>query len=100
MLYLHDYNLKESDIKYISSDKLNEFATHIKNFTSTYRKYIRINSEKEIRILDTLDNFADMIFQRKYKELFDDDVVIDYSDENYREKILNSLDLDNDEIPF
>lgn len=97
MLYIPNNNeISEKDVVKVSSISLTDLAYNIKSFTKVYRSYIRLTKEEDTRILDTLDEFADMLLKKRYSDLFDDRVIID--------KELTDRDLieilRDDELPF
>lgn len=74
-MILMDFNKKkiyEKDIQY--------YAHSLKDFVKVYRDHIYIDNDKDFHYLEILDNFADLLLQKRYSELFDDDVEIIYED--------------------
>lgn len=65
--------IKAEDIKY--------FTQQLKKFVDTYFNDIFIFNSDDLRTLDVLDKIADALIQKRYDEIFERNVDIDYGDD-------------------
>ena len=75
MLFIED---KES-IKIFNRD-IQELGNDLLKFVDTYRKYVYIHKEEDFKILDMFEQIGILIKQRRYSELFPDNVEIIYDE--------------------
>jgi hypothetical protein len=75
MLFIED---KES-IKIFNRD-VQELGNDLLKFVDTYRKYVYIHKEEDFKILDMFEQIGILIKQRRYSELFPDNVEIIYDE--------------------
>lgn len=62
--------INESDIQY--------FAKKLKMFVKYYYDHIYIEDDSVFEKLHVLDNIAEILLNKQYSEVFDDNIVIEY----------------------
>ena len=75
MLIIND---KES-IKIFNRD-VQELGNDLLKFVEVYRKYVYIHKDEDFKVLDMFEQIGMMIKQRRYSELFPENVEIIYDE--------------------
>lgn len=74
-LYIPEKNKEVIHIK-----DIDEFAHALKEYVDTYYNNIFIQNEKELERLDRLNSIADALLQRRFMDVFEPFVEVDYGD--------------------
>lgn len=72
-----------NDIPPVQDESLQELSDDLQTFVNVYRKYLLIpeNDKRSEQILHNLEVISNMLRQKRYSELFDNNVKIEYSEE-------------------
>lgn len=65
----------------IKAEDITYFTQQLKKFVDTYFNDIFIFNSDDLRTLDVLDKIADALIQKRYDEIFERNVDIDYGDD-------------------
>lgn len=74
-IYVHP-NKKDRTV--INIKEIDELAHNIKKYVDTYFTNIYITDESDLERLDRLNTIADALLQRRFNEVFEPSVEIDY----------------------